>query len=254
MADALPRLIDTFSAAQAEQHHAGRTRCRNGSLVRSPETVDITPDLYAAQDFIIAPDFLTHAACDLLLSCFAPLLTNRAGFDLGRDYWQGRMIHAHEVGAHNAEAGAEMKRFQREATMRLQQFYALDAPIYADTVQLNWWPSGLYMPPHADNANPDGSPHGMPWRSCASVVYLNDDYDGGELYFTALDRLIKPKKGMLVAFTGGFHHEHAVLRISGGDRFTMPAFYTPDRTRADRYVYPELFAASVFRPPVLGHK
>jgi hypothetical protein len=89
------------------------------------------------------------------------------------------------------------------------------------------------MPSHADNANPDGSLHTMAYRDFSAVVYLNDDYRGGEFYFTALDTVIKPKKGMLVAFSSGFYHEHAVLRVEGSQRLTMPFFLTFDKSRAD---------------------
>ena len=73
----------------------------------------------------------------------------------------------------------------------------------------------------------------MAHRDFSGIVYLNDNYRGGEFYFTALDTIIKPKKGMLVAFTAGFHHEHAVLRVESGQRLTMPFFLTFDRTRGD---------------------
>jgi hypothetical protein len=76
------------------------------------------------------------------------------------------------------------------------------------------------MEPHADNANPDGRHHRMHWRQFGSIIYLNDDYEGGELYMTALNKILKPKRGRLVAFTGGFHHEHAVLNIRAGTRYT----------------------------------
>jgi hypothetical protein len=45
--------------------------------------------------------------------------------------------------------------------------------------------------------------------------------------------VIKPKKGMLIAFTAGFYHEHAVLRVERSQRLTMPFFFTFDRGRAD---------------------
>jgi hypothetical protein len=89
------------------------------------------------------------------------------------------------------------------------------------------------MRPHADNANPDGSLHAMAYRDFAGIVYLNDDYQGGEFYLTALDLVIKPKKGMLLAFTAGFEHEHGVTRVEGRQRLTMPFFLTFDRNRAD---------------------
>ena len=33
--------------------------------------------------------------------------------------------------------------------------------------------------------------------------------------------------------TGGFHHEHGVVRVETGLRVTIPFFTTFDRTRAD---------------------
>ena len=64
--------------------------------------------------------------------------------------------------------------------------------------------------------------------------YINDDYEGGELYLSLRSTLaVKPKRGMLVAFTGGFHHEHAVLKVRSGTRLTMLSFITFDRTKAD---------------------
>ena len=78
----------------------------------------------------------------------------------------------------------------------------------------------------------------MAHRAFSGVIYLNDEYEGGELYFTALDIAVKPKRGMFVAFTGGFHHEHAVLRVmSGRPRLTMPMFFTFDGSKADRILY-----------------
>ncbi len=45
---------------------------------------------------------------------------------------------------------------------------------------------------------------------------------------------------MFLGFTGGFHHEHAVLRVrSGATRLTMPTFYTFDRNRADATLHPD---------------
>jgi hypothetical protein len=77
----------------------------------------------------------------------------------------------------------------------------------------------------------------MAWRKFSSVLYLNGDYEGGELYLTALNKIVRPKPGRLIAFTGGFHHEHAVLKIKGGNRYTMPAFFTNDEDRANEFLY-----------------
>jgi uncharacterized membrane protein len=60
---------------------------------------------------------------------------------------------------------------------------------------------------------------------------------GGEFYFTGLDMVVKPETGTLMAFTGGWHHEHAVLKVTRGLRLTMPAFYTFDAVQKDRTIY-----------------
>jgi leucine proline-enriched proteoglycan (leprecan) len=73
----------------------------------------------------------------------------------------------------------------------------------------------------------------MAYRDFAGVIYLNDDYEGGELYFTGLDIAVKPRRGMFVGLTAGFHHEHSVLRVESGTRLTMPFFLTFDRKRAN---------------------
>jgi hypothetical protein len=94
-------------------------------------------------------------------------------------------------------------------------------------------PVGIHMPPHADNANPDGSPHAMAHRDFSGIVYLNDDYGRGEFYFTARNTLVTPWKGTLLAFTVGFYHEHAVLRVEGKEQLTMPFLLTFKKDRAD---------------------
>jgi hypothetical protein len=56
----------------------------------------------------------------------------------------------------------------------------------------------------------------------------------GELYFTTLDTVIKPKKGMLVAFTAGSYDEHAVLRAEGKSAIgDAVLFLTFDKDRGD---------------------
>lgn len=153
------------------------------------------------------------------------------------DFWRGRILYFRDILAARPGSAALMQDAQRRVTERLRSFYKLTVPVFADTVQLVRWPTGLHMPAHADRANQDGSPHGMAFRDFASVVYLNDTFEGGELYFSRLDLTIKPAAGMLLAFTGGWHHEHGVLKLTSGERLTMPAFYTFDASHRERELY-----------------
>jgi hypothetical protein len=46
-------------------------------------------------------------------------------------------------------------------------------------------------------------------------LYLNDDFDGGELEFANLPIKIKPKSGMLVGIPGGEFYTHRVAKVLG---------------------------------------
>jgi hypothetical protein len=223
---------------QTEDNRAGRLRVHDGVLTRSPATAMVTPDMDpAAFDFVYEPNFLSRAECALLVEAANGMAGEQAVAGITDDFWKRRTLFFRDIARQRPGAAALMRDAQRRVTQRLRGFYDLTTPLFADTVQLVRWREGMSMPPHADRANPDGSPHGMPFRDFASIVYLNDDYEGGSLYFPRLDLVVKPGTGMLLAFTAGWHHEHAVLKVLKGDRLTMPAFYTFDASWRDRDVY-----------------
>lgn len=59
----------------------------------------------------------------------------------------------------------------------------------------------------------------------AAVLYLNDDYSGGELFFPKKDFKIKPKPGSLVIFPGTEEFEHGVRKVGlGPHRYVIPVF------------------------------
>ena len=232
---------------QTGRNQLGRARLdADGRLHPSLRTRRIASAAEAAGcDFVVAEEVMSADGCAQVLAAFGALIHRVVKDDPVDRYWSGRYLWAADM----VEAQPEAVRIMREATDRaralVERFYALQAPIYNDIFQLVQWPVGLSMRPHADRANPDGSPHGMPYRHCAGILYLNDDYEGGELYFTALDLALKPRRGMFVGFTGGFRHEHAVTRIeSGAVRMTMPSFYSFDPRHADPLVHPGVAAAT----------
>ena len=234
---------------QTQANLIGRQRVFEGVLSPSPTTAPIAPEDYGAQDFIIIPDFLTPGECDRLVGMFDRLHGLVKHRKIGIDFWEGRIVYMGDVAGHDASAARIMGDFQKRATGLLGDFYALTSPLWTDTVQLNIWEKNSFLPCHTDNSNPDGTAHSTPWRDFSSIVYLNDDYEGGELYFTAQDRVLKPRRGMLVAFSAGYHHEHGVLKVTRGRRITMPAFYTFDKRKADQHIYPELYPTAGIAAP-----
>jgi hypothetical protein len=185
-------------------------------------------------DFVVVDNLLRNAECESLCRAFRELSDRVFSSDDIDPYWNDRFVWFADIAAARPADGAIMIGAQHRAIDLMRQFYQITSPLYADLLQIVTWRTGMFMPPHADNRNPDGSHHHMSHRDFSGVVYLNDDYEGGELYFTALDVAIKPKRGMFVGMTGGFHHEHAVLRVHSGTRLTMPFFLTFNSEYADR--------------------
>ena len=50
----------------------------------------------------------------------------------------------------------------------------------------------------------------------ATILYINDDYSDGELFFKNLDIKLKPKPGSLLVFPGDPQHEHGVKHVGPG--------------------------------------
>ena len=55
----------------------------------------------------------------------------------------------------------------------------------------------------------------------SSVGYINDDYDGGELYFDKLNLTIKPKAGDLYLFPSSYIYSHSAMPVTKGVKYSV---------------------------------
>jgi hypothetical protein len=87
--------------------------------------------------------------------------------------------------------------------------------------KLNHWA----MYPHADNSayelNPDESEANI---LKGIVIYITDDFEGGEIAYTNKKIELKPKAGYLVCHPGSEEYEHGVKSFTGGDRIIITGF------------------------------
>lgn len=91
------------------------------------------------------------------------------------------------------------------------------------------WSPGEYQPLHADGEDPEGHPNEAYIVDYGSVIYLNDDYEGGEIYFPDQDIDFKPKAGTVVFFPSNNMFIHGVKEIISGFRYTCPQFWIPTK-------------------------
>ncbi|XP_014812765.1 PREDICTED: prolyl 3-hydroxylase 3 isoform X4 [Calidris pugnax] len=104
----------------------------------------------------------------------------------------------------------------------------------------------LSHPVHADNCllDPEGQecwrePPAYVYRDYSGILYLNDDFQGGGLFFTEMDAVtvtaeVHPKCGRLVAFSSGKENPHGVWAVSRGRRCAIALWYTHSQEHAEQ--------------------
>ncbi len=82
---------------------------------------------------------------------------------------------------------------------------------------------GQNMEAHVDEKNDvnNGST-----REYAAVIYVNDDYQGGEIRYVNFDISVKPEAGSILIFKTGPEYLHEVLQVRGNkSRYCLPGFF-----------------------------
>lgn len=73
---------------------------------------------------------------------------------------------------------------------------------------------------HFEN-NPDTPER---WITSGFVIYLNDDFQGGELIFKNKPIEFKPKRGTIIVFPGTEEYSHGVKDVLGSARYAIVGF------------------------------
>jgi hypothetical protein len=76
---------------------------------------------------------------------------------------------------------------------------------------------GWGMHEHFDSSKPN---------DVATLIYINNNYSGGEIYFPEYDISYKPEPGDLLTFPDNPDYVHGVKAISDGIRYTTPRWFT----------------------------
>mgnify|MGYP003302987153 FL=1 len=174
-----------------------------------------------------------------------PILTKRESENLIR--WHNSHKHLESVGSNIDYAGVRKLHIKNEYIRQLFQkvenhciseiYKATGKVFYPEMAALNRWHKGGHQDPHLDtysnqevNLNPSVEKeveegNEKPSREWTVIVYLNDDYSGGETYFPPSDYYpfgtqIEQEVGSGVLFQG-IYHGHGVFKVRRGYRHTV---------------------------------
>lgn len=153
----------------------------------------------------------------------------------GDQYWRGRSLHYHQV--NDAQIQSIMRDCRSRVISKIQEILMTNLGV-SDTVHGEYlgfarWPEGYELRPHADSEQSNGEPHPFAYRNFAAVVYFNQDFDGGEIYFPNQGIMIKPEIGAMAVFPGTLNYLHGVRKITRGMRHTLAMFMTLNPEKRD---------------------
>ncbi len=137
--------------------------------------------------------------------------------------WSQRIVH---VGNCPPEIKTVGKEYIQLVKQVIQLQFDIEKELYTDILCFNRWRMGDLQHPHADDAN------GFGWRKFGCVLYLNEEYEGGEIYFPNQNTVLKPKANTLAFFPGDEEFVHGVNPITSGIRYTLSTFWTYDFMRS----------------------
>lgn len=98
--------------------------------------------------------------------------------------------------------------------------------------QLLYYEVGGHYMPHCDSESPFVLPTGEEvWKKCVDrdlsvIIFLNDDFEGGELFFPDIKISIRPEAGMMVCFPSNHHFIHTVEPVTKGKRYSLITWMT----------------------------
>jgi hypothetical protein len=95
------------------------------------------------------------------------------------------------------------------------QYWGINVVYYEAFNFVKYEGAGTHFNIHAD--------HGPAYNCTVSaVIYINDDYEGGDLKFPRLDNLVyKPKAGDIAVFPSNYIYEHASLPMESGTKYCV---------------------------------
>lgn len=124
----------------------------------------------------------------------------------------------------------EIDKCRTIITNLVRESYGVD--VFLNTTTLVMWKEGKSMQIHKDNGY-EHDKNSLDMRIYTSVMYINDDFDGGETIIqkensNEIEYECKPQKGSVLIFKSDESCLHGVKVIDKGERLTLSMWFSID--------------------------
>jgi len=179
----------------------------------------------------IIKNFLTNEECKYLIQTIKNVEPWESG---GSDFWNNRSLNGPHIYSNiDKMAGRLIYNIRDRIAETIKKEYNLVNDVYPDLSQIVRWFPGQEQPPHSDDMKEVSGHEWFHHRHYGSIIYLNDDYEGGNTYYPNHNFSIKPEIGTLAIHPGDEEHLHGVTKIEKSIRYTIASFWTLDKEYFD---------------------
>jgi len=171
------------------------------------------------QDIYIDNNFLNKNNINSLVD----YVTTTNDWIVTNDHWSEKFIHKSNI------SNKDIQQLLDDIGLNVRQIIETKykTKCLIETFQLVRWRKGDKLdPPHADCEHLDGSLHPYPNRHYSVLIYLNEDYEGGQIFFPNQNLQPETTPGTLVQFEGTKEYLHGVTEVKSGERYTIVLFLT----------------------------
>lgn len=163
------------------------------------------------------------------LSVFDPEQSNQTKntkFSVDKKVRDTQMLDLEDI------AGEIIDLFRNVVTNVINPFYEFEVKDSELPQLLHYGVDGHYMP-HCDGESLWKPPGNEPliWRKStdrdlSTVLFLNDEFEGGDFVFPELRVRVRPEPGMLVCFPSTHEYLHGVEPVTKGTRYSIVNWMT----------------------------
>lgn len=177
-------------------------------------------DVPTMAELLTAPDFLPPARCRGLRAAY------EAGVRSGRVRPTPRAGRGAVVPLAAVTAEPAVSDLPARLAAALRGAFPPLPPLAVETALYTRMGPGDSHPLHADAETAGGTPNHTPQRVASAMLYLNDDFAGGAIYFPGLgNRAVIPRPGLMLGFLTSWAYRHAVEPVTAGTRDALAFWF-----------------------------
>lgn len=145
--------------------------------------------------------------------------------------WSKRALWIDTIKSQQPIIGNMFYSFLDRMKPLIKESMRTDREVYANVTYVLKALPGWDHPVHSDSGEDTPAEDQFGHRDFGTVVYLSDNFTGGEIYYPEFNVSIMPKPRSLAIHPGDHEHRHGVRALESGVRYSLVTFWTYDQSR-----------------------